>query len=167
MSDFAEIIVASLLGAIIGLERELSGKPAGLRTHMFVAAGSALLVVLTPSTLDQLGKSVSGELTPDPIRVIQAIIVGISFLGAGTIVHNRGEEVEGLTTAASIYLTTGIGIAVAVGRVWLAIQVTVLAIIFLTVLSRVEYRWIDKISPSDTDSKAPQQSADDSNNQSS
>ncbi|MEW4486540.1 MgtC/SapB family protein [Thalassoglobus sp. JC818] len=159
MSDFSEIVVASLLGAIIGLERELSGKPAGLRTHMFVAAGSALLVVLTPSTLDQLGDSVSGELTPDPIRVIQAIIVGISFLGAGTIVHNREEEVEGLTTAASIYLTTGIGIAVSVGRVWLAIQVTVLAIIFLTVLSRVEYRWIKKPTSSESEAEERQSSA--------
>ena len=88
-------------------------------------------------------QSRQGLVQADPIRVIQAIIVGISFLGAGTIVHDRGANVEGLTTAASIFFTAGIGIAVAVGKTALAVQTTILALAVLFVIGWGERRWMD------------------------
>ncbi|MFG0334841.1 MAG: MgtC/SapB family protein, partial [Maioricimonas sp. JB049] len=107
------VALAGLLGGVIGFEREIADKPAGLRTHIFVAAAAALLVLLAEGAVDFFQQTGSDtQIEADPIRIIQAIVIGISFLGAGTIVHRRGEEVEGLTTAASIFLTASIGIAV-------------------------------------------------------
>ena len=141
MIEFAHILIAAVLGAMIGIERELAGKPAGLRTHIFVATASALLVILVPDAINIIKQEFPERAADsDPIRVIQAIIVGISFLGAGTIVHHHGDQVEGLTTAGSIYLTAGIGIAVAVHRIWLAAAVTVLALVVLIVFDRIEER---------------------------
>lgn len=145
LSTFGLVTLAGFLGGLIGLEREFADKPAGLRTHIFVAAGSALLVLLSDSALDFLDeRSPGNQIAADPIRVIQAIVVGISFLGAGTIVHHRGREVEGLTTAASIFLTAGIGVAVAVGRVWLAIETTIFAIVVLVAVSWIEWNLMGK-----------------------
>ncbi len=133
--------IAACLGALIGLEREIAGKPAGLKTHIFVAAGSALLMLLSRFVLDDFQRQEGDDVvTTDPVRVIQAIIVGISFLGAGTIVHERGRNVEGLTTAASIYLTAGIGIAVALKRAGLAVSVTLGALGILLLIGFAESR---------------------------
>ena len=141
-SDFGSVALAGLLGAVIGIEREVADKPAGFRTHVLVAAGSALLVVLAQSSLADFLQRFprEGQIRTDPVRVIQAIVVGITFLGAGTIVHRGGDEVEGLTTAASIFLTAGLGIAVAVGRPWLAVQTTLFALILLIVGHWIEVR---------------------------
>lgn len=149
LASFGLVALAGLLGGVIGLEREIANKPAGLRTHIFVAAGSALLVVLAESAVEFVEEySADRQIAADPIRVIQAIVVGISFLGAGTIVHYKDNQVEGLTTAASIFLTAGIGIAVAVGRIWLAAETTLLALIVLVAVSVVEFRLLGKESAS-------------------
>lgn len=141
---FLSVALAGLLGGLIGFEREFHDKPAGLRTHIFVAAGAALLMLLAEESLDFFVVQSRQELVrADPIRVIQAIVVGISFLGAGTIVHDRGEKVEGLTTAASIFFTAGIGIAVAVGKTALAVQTTILALAVLLVIGWIERRWMN------------------------
>lgn len=132
------VLIAAAFGAVIGLEREISDKPAGLRTHIFVAAGSALLMILAQGILDSFKDEGTGVITADPIRVMQAIVVGISFLGAGTIVHQGGERVEGLTTAASVFLTAGIGIATALGDFTLAGGTTAMAVIVLTIIGWVE-----------------------------
>lgn len=141
---FLSVALAGLLGGLIGFEREFHDKPAGLRTHIFVAAGAALLMLLAEESLDFfVVQSRQGLVRADPIRVIQAIVVGISFLGAGTIVHDRGEKVEGLTTAASIFFTAGIGIAVAVGKTALAVQTTILSLAVLLVIGWIERRWMN------------------------
>jgi putative Mg2+ transporter-C (MgtC) family protein len=134
------VALAMLLGAILGLDREFAGKPAGLRTHMLVAGAAALFVPLGSAMLQDFVQRSDSELVQaDPVRVIESVITGISFLGAGTIIHHRGEkEVEGLTTAASIMFTAGLGMAVALRRITLAVGATVLAIVTLRLLGLVE-----------------------------
>lgn len=121
-----KVIVASLLGGLVGLEREFADKPAGLRTHMLVGATSAFLVILAYQAVSVL--STEDYLRTDPIRMIEAIVVGISFLGAGTILKNTGQkdgDVEGLTTSASILSVAAVGIAVGLNNFILAVGVTV------------------------------------------
>lgn len=140
--QLATLGLAALLAGGIGLERELQGKPAGLRTHILVGLSSALLVLLGDVYVARFHSEFGGGLVQaDPIRLIQAVVVGISFLGAGTILHEGGSRVEGLTTAASILLTAGIGIAVALGAGALAACVTVAVVALLVVLRRLE-RWL-------------------------
>ena len=126
------VLVAAALGGLLGAERERAGKAAGLRTHMLVALGSALFV-LFPA---EAGMSV-GDLS----RVIQGVATGIGFIGAGTILKRAdADEIQGLTTAASIWLTAAIGMAVGAGRLWLPIICTACAWVILVVLSRLTSR---------------------------
>jgi putative Mg2+ transporter-C (MgtC) family protein len=141
----AEVALAMLLGGIIGVERELADKPAGFRTHMMVAGAAALLVGLGDALLLRFSVSTGEGLRSDPIRIVEAIVTGISFLGAGTI-FRRGSErehVEGLTTAATILLCSAVGISVALRQFVLAVGVTMLALIVLRGLKFLE-RWIER-----------------------
>jgi putative Mg2+ transporter-C (MgtC) family protein len=132
-----EILLASFLGGLVGLERELANKPAGLRTHMSVAASAALMIALG-RILVSLYTDLP-YLRTDPIRIIEAIVVGISFLGAGTIIQReKADRVEGLTTAASILFTAGIGISLALGQILLAVGATLLILVINYVLRLVE-----------------------------
>jgi putative Mg2+ transporter-C (MgtC) family protein len=122
-----KIVIAALLGGLVGLEREFAEKPAGLQTHMLVGAGAALLVMVATKMITSLGPR--NDVMIDPLRIIEAIVVGISFLGAGTILkHTReGEKtVEGLTASASILFVSAIGIAVAMNAFILAVGATLL-----------------------------------------
>lgn len=134
--------IAAFLGGVVGIEREIADKPAGLRTHMIVAAAAALLVGLSDTMVTTFSQEVFGEqVRPDPIRILEAIITGISFLGAGTIIQRRREKsVEGLTTAASLLLTTAVGAAVALQQMVLAVGGTVLTLITLRMLHWLEDR---------------------------
>ena len=127
------VAVAMILGAVIGLEREAKGKPAGLRTHMLVAGAAALLVALSDVAIKRFNVDVgTGLVRSDPIRIIQAVITGISFLGAGTILrHSGSDHVEGLTTAASLLFVAALGVCVALSQVLLAIGVTALVLVTL------------------------------------
>tara|TARA_R110002049_G_scaffold50370_3_gene143132 strand:- start:180098 stop:180589 length:492 start_codon:yes stop_codon:yes gene_type:complete len=138
LQPLVAVAIAAALGAVTGLEREFADKPAGLRTHMFVCSASALLVLLGDGVIDRFQSEDIGSVSTDPTRIIQAIVVGISFLGAGTIVHHQDRQVEGLTTASSILFTAGIGIAVAIGQLILAAGATILAALILVVVGRVE-----------------------------
>jgi putative Mg2+ transporter-C (MgtC) family protein len=142
----AKVIFGIFLGSLIGLERELAAKPAGLRTHMLVAGASALLVLLGDIMINQYGDGLLIEaVQADPIRIMEAIITGISFLGAGTIIfRNHEESVEGLTTAASILFAAAIGIAVALDQYTLASILTVVVIAILFGLGYIE-RLITKL----------------------
>ena len=143
LQDFGYVALAGVLGALIGFERELADKPAGLRTHIFVAAASALFVILGNGVVDVFdGREAASVINADPPRIVQAVVIGISFLGAGTIVHRSGTYVEGLTTAASIFLTAGIGVAVAVDRIWLAVATSVFAVFMLIAVGWIEQRFI-------------------------
>lgn len=136
----AEITVAALLGGAVGFERERADKPAGLRTHMLVAAAAALLVGLADSMVGTLGQT--SRVQADPIRVLEAIITGVAFLGAGTIIQRRqARSVEGLTTAASLLLVASVGAAVALDRLVLAVGVTVLTLLVLRTVETAERRW--------------------------
>jgi putative Mg2+ transporter-C (MgtC) family protein len=135
-----KVVFAMMLGGLMGLERELAQKPAGLRTHMLVAGAASLLVVLGDIMIENYsGGTVAKVIQADPIRIMEAIITGISFLGAGTIIfRNRDETVEGLTTAASILFAASIGIAVALQQYLLATILTVIAIVILFGLGYIE-----------------------------
>lgn len=140
------VALAMLLGAVIGFEREYADKPAGLRTHMMVAGAAALLMTLGDVLLLHFDSDVSRTvLRSDPIRIIEAIITGVSFLGAGTIIVRRSENsVEGLTTAASILLAAGVGVAVAIFQFFLATGVAVLALVTLRFMKFVEGKIIHR-----------------------
>jgi putative Mg2+ transporter-C (MgtC) family protein len=127
------LLAAALAGGIIGLQRQFAGKPAGLRTHMLVSLGSAVFV-LAPLEL----QVPIGEVG----RVIQGVATGIGFIGAGAILK-RGDdsEVQGLTTAAGIWLTAAIGVAIGLGGGGVAALATLLTWFILSVVERIE-RWI-------------------------
>lgn len=137
------VLIATALGAIIGIEREWADKPAGLRTQMFVAGAAALLASLGFAVFAEVTTQKNrGYVNADPIRVIEAIVTGVSFLGAGTI-FRRGLErnqVEGLTTAASLLFTAGIGIATALERYVLASGVAFTGLAILRGMSWIERR---------------------------
>jgi putative Mg2+ transporter-C (MgtC) family protein len=152
LESFKLVAIAGGLGGLIGIERELAGKPAGLRTHIFVGAASALLMILGSGIIESFQRADSSDvIRSDPLRIVQAIVIGISFLGAGTIVHQGGRDVEGLTTAASILLTAGMGIAVAIGRTWLAAEVAVFALLVLLVIGWLERGISRRRQPSGND----------------
>jgi putative Mg2+ transporter-C (MgtC) family protein len=105
---------------------------------MFVSSGAALFMLLGDAILQSFKEQGHDGIQADPIRVIQAVVIGISFLGTGTIIHQGKDRVEGLTTAAAIFLTAGIGIAVAVDHIVLAVGTTLLAVIVLVLFGWIE-----------------------------
>jgi putative Mg2+ transporter-C (MgtC) family protein len=127
------VALAMVLGGAVGLEREAKDKPAGLRTHMLVAGAAAFLVALSDVAVNRFNVDLgAGLVRSDPIRIIQAVITGISFLGAGTILRHKGSDhVEGLTTAASLLFVAGLSVCVALSQVLLAIGVTGLVLVTL------------------------------------
>jgi putative Mg2+ transporter-C (MgtC) family protein len=124
------VFAAMVLGAVIGFQRESMGKDAGLRTHILVAMGTALFVIACISVdmgLDGLS------------RVIQGIATGIGFIGTGTILKRTGRsEIRGLTTAAGLFMTAAVGVAVGLGRIGIGILGTILAWIVLSAVAWVE-----------------------------
>ena len=122
-------VTAVVLGGIVGIQREQAGKPAGMRTHMLVSLGTAVVVMACAGAgMDMDGLS----------RVIQGIVTGIGFIGAGTILKLTDQrEIQGLTTAAGLWMTAAIGVAVGLGTLGLAVIGTVLTVIVLA-LERVE-----------------------------
>lgn len=139
LADFGQIervllrvITATVLGAAVGFERERAGKPAGLRTHILVCLGTAIVVLAcSGSRMDMDGLS----------RVIQGIVTGIGFIGAGSILKiNEERDIHGLTTAAGLWMTAAIGIAVGLGTLGLALISTFLTLLVLWVLRSMEAR---------------------------
>ncbi|MES2974094.1 MAG: MgtC/SapB family protein [Pseudomonadota bacterium] len=129
------LTIAALLGGLLGFERESKGKAAGVRTHMLVALGSALFVMIPQH---------AGLQEAELSRVMQGIIAGIGFLGAGTILKGNDEEkVRGLTTAAGIWMTAAIGVAAGLGREATAVLSTLLALAILSLVPFVT-RLIDR-----------------------
>ena len=115
------LAIATVLGALVGYERERSGKPAGVRTHGMVSLGAALFTVVSVQGFGGAG---------DPARVAAQIVTGIGFLGAGAILHS-GAGVQGLTTAASLWVTAAIGTAVGVGMAFMSVATAMLVFILL------------------------------------
>ena len=136
------VAMAMFLGGVVGFERELADKPAGMRTHMLVAGAAALLVLLGELLVTHFGAEFGAAvIRTDPIRIIAAIVTGVAFLGAGTIIRQgQHSVVKGLTTAADLLFTSAIGICVAVREIILAVGVTVLALATLRLVGAVEVR---------------------------
>lgn len=132
------LLVAGALSAVLGWERESARKPAGLRTHMLVGIASALYTVLAElAVLDY--PTDENDMRADPIRVIQAVAIGVGFLGSGVIFVSRtGESVLGLTTAGSIWATAAIGIAAGLGYYILAVGATLLLVLVLRGMARFD-----------------------------
>lgn len=135
--------IAALLTGLIGLEREVKNKPAGFRTNMIVGASSALLLSLGKILVENYMQSgLENIIQPDPTRILEAIILGISFIGAGTILKANGEnKVYYLTTAATVLFSAGIGIAVALEQYVLSITATLL----LLIINKVAKMIYDKV----------------------
>jgi putative Mg2+ transporter-C (MgtC) family protein len=128
-----QIVLAALLGAVLGIEREIGAQPAGLRTHMLVAVGAAVFTLA----------GVTDVFGADPTRVAAQVVTGIGFLGGGAI-FKEGVNIRGLTTASSLWVTAAIGLAVGL-RQWLAaIAATVLAMIVLWVVRLAEHDWLPR-----------------------
>lgn len=139
-----DVVIATVLSGAIGYEREKTRKPAGLRTNMIVGSVSCLFVSISSALIDFIADHTSSKsVDADPIRILQAIIVGISFIGAGTILKSTNEHsVSFLTTAATLLYSTGIGICVALHLYILAVGVTLL-ILFINLLNNL----VNKVEP--------------------
>jgi putative Mg2+ transporter-C (MgtC) family protein len=136
------LLAATALGAVIGFDRQLRRRPAGLRTHMVMSLAASLFTVLTLELLREFGSR--GQTGADPIRIVEAITVGVSFLAAGSIIQS-GRNVEGLTTGAGMWLAGAVGLACGLERYALALLGAVLAIVILAVLMPVE-AWLARTS---------------------
>ena len=137
------ILVAMLLGGLVGLEREIAGKPAGLRTNMLVSGSAAFIVKLSDLLVERFVADVgqTALVRVDSLRVIEAVVTGVSFIGAGTIIRRSEDlEVEGLTTAATLLFTAALGMAVALGAPWLALGAALAVVLTLRVVAMVEKR---------------------------
>jgi putative Mg2+ transporter-C (MgtC) family protein len=152
-----------LLGAAIGLERDMHGRAAGLRTNMLVSLGSALFMMVSVAVAQAFAAPAGGldtGLRVDPSRIAAQIITGIGFLGAGAIIK-EGFNVRGLTTAACLWVSAGIGMACGAGLFELAITVTLIGLFTLVVVNRLEklyakdsYRTLEIVVPNETDLSA-------------
>lgn len=138
LNIFLRLLVALALSCLLGWEREHTGKAAGLRTHMLVGMGAALFVTIGELFVLHF-REYDENMRFDPLRIIEAVVTGISFLGAGTIFVSRGgEHVKGLTTAASIWTTAAVGMLAGLERYVLAAASTVLIFIVLRVSAFID-----------------------------
>ncbi|MCA9392389.1 MgtC/SapB family protein [candidate division WWE3 bacterium] len=125
------LIIAAVLGGMIGMERESAHKPAGLRTHVFVSMGSALFTVLAIQAIAYVPNITDFN----PLQMLGSILVGVGFIGGGVIMHQE-RDVKNITTAAGIWMSSGIGIAVGMGAYVLAITAVILSLLTLLSLQR-------------------------------
>lgn len=140
-----DVVVASFLTGLVGMERESGHKPAGFRTNTIIGGSSALLISLGGVLVIQFENSVSQNLNTDPIRIIEAIILGISFIGAGTILKQESKStVLYLTTASTLLFSAGIGISVGLKQYYLAIGLTLVIIIINRIFKFFEGRFYNK-----------------------
>jgi len=138
--DLIAMLVSTVLGTLVGWERQLGRKPAGLRTHTLVCLGSTMFVLVTKHAVQDIGGP-----SLDPTRMIHGVITGVGFLGAGSIIRQEG-YVAGLTTAASVWMVAAIGVSVGVHAYVLAAIGTGLALVVLEV-----FRWAEKVLGADAD----------------
>ncbi len=140
MQDLVPMLVSAALGTLVGWERQMGRKPAGLRTHALVCLGSTMFVLVTRHAVEAFGGP-----NLDPTRVIHGVVTGVGFLGAGSIIRQQG-FVHGLTTAASVWMVAAVGVAVGVRAYPLALIGTVLALLVLE-----GYRWLERVLAPEAD----------------
>jgi putative Mg2+ transporter-C (MgtC) family protein len=131
--------VAAILGGLVGWDREVHERPAGVRTHMLVALSAALFTCLAHIVMSDFSAEISDQNSreSDPLRVLEAVVTGVSFLGAGTVFSSRGKGVQGLTTAASLWAVSVVGVACGVGHYVIAGGTTVLVMLILVAVTRL------------------------------
>jgi putative Mg2+ transporter-C (MgtC) family protein len=133
LQDLAlKLVLAALIGGIIGLEREVADKPAGVRTNALICLGSSLIMIVSIYVQQNYGTQVA-----DPARIAAHVIAGIGFIGAGVILRSRG-SVRGLTTAATIWAVAGIGLAIGCGFYAAALMSAFIILVILLVIGRIE-----------------------------
>lgn len=137
---FIRLLAAAGLALILGLERELRGKAAGLRSHMLVSLGASAFIIMGMHILFATAEG-DPSARVDPTRIVEGVIGGIGFLGAGSIIQSRG-SVQGITTGASIWMAGAVGVACGLGIFALAGMVTLMALIIMAVLGRFEHEVI-------------------------
>lgn len=137
------LLAATILGGVIGIDREWRNRSAGLRTHMLTALAAALFTVLTFEIVNS--DLLSSENTrADPIRIVEAVTAGVAFLAAGAIIHGR-REVHGLTTGAGMWLAGSLGVACGLGYLAIALFAGILGIVVITLLGRLEMAMRDSV----------------------
>ena len=135
---FGKLLIAAVLGGLIGWERERRGRPAGLRTHLLVCVGVTLIMLVSEHIFVQYqGYKQDSILRIDPARIASQVVTGIGFLGAGTIMRHKA-TVRGLTTAASLWVVAGIGLAIGSGFIIPAVFTAFIAIMTLILLPKIE-----------------------------
>jgi len=130
------IFLSIILSGLIGLERKMYNKPAGLRTNIMVGLGATVLMILGLYILSNYNEAGNVDIS----RIVGQVVTGIGFLGAGAIIQARG-SVHGLTTAASIWVVAAIGMAVGLGYYFMAVSATLASLIILVIVGRIEYRF--------------------------
>lgn len=136
------ILIACLCGFIVGIERSKRQKDAGIRTHIIVALGSALMMIISKYGFMDIGEMIPGMRSTDGSRIASQIVSGVGFLGAGMIFINHKQSIKGLTTAAGIWTTAGIGMAVGAGMYFIGVSTAVL-MLFLQLLLHTVFHNID------------------------
>lgn len=143
-----DVALAMALGGAIGLERELKDRPAGFRTHMLVAGAAALLACIGQLILADPRFNTGDEVTMDPLRMVEAVVAGVAFIGAGTIFAQRGEAaVVGITTAASLLMVAIVGISVGFRYYVIAAGAALLTLLVLGLLQWMERRLSGRNAP--------------------
>jgi len=136
-----QLVLALVLGAVMGLEREYKGKKAGLQTYSLVSLGACLFTLLSFEFFDFFNDKVG--IAFDPSRIILAVATGIGFIGAGVIIH-REFQIEGITTAAGLWCSAAIGVAVGAKLYFLAFLTTLLAVLVFVGFGEIEKRFLNK-----------------------
>lgn len=146
--DFVEIVPrilsAAVCGGILGWERESHKKPAGLRTNMLVAIGAATATLAALDLFAEITGNGERSMPADPVRIVSGVIGGLGFLGAGAIIQSRG-EVQGMTTAATIWVVGGIGVACGIGNFQLAFSAVGITFLVLFGLGKLEIRHLSSV----------------------
>lgn len=142
---FIDILIASVLAMIVGIEREKANKAAGIRTNMIVSGFTCLIISIQPRLINYIQASFPDNMIDiDPIRVLQAVIVGLSFIGAGTIIKSPDQKhVTGLTTAATLLYSLGIGICVSIHYYLLAVCLTIFILVINFLLNYITKKYTD------------------------
>lgn len=142
--------IAVVVGSLVGLDRELRNKPAGLRTHILISLAAALFTLITFELHSQFSH---GDRAADPVRIIEAVTAGVAFLAAGAIIQSRG-TVQGLTTGANMWLAGALGVACGAGYYFIAMIGTVFALLVLVVLGKIQLRMSAKHPAEERDGPA-------------
>jgi len=146
--QLAHVALAAVLGGVVGMERESKDKPAGFRTNMIISSACALLIILGQIAVEMylnFDEIPGARIVTDPIRIIQAIVIGVSFIGAGSILKSPDDEkILYLTTAATILLSASVGVAIALRQYALGVGIVLLVLIINRILNRVSKKLNDK-----------------------